>query len=88
MTMDQFFTYYLPITVTLFVTLLSSYLLAAACARLTRKAGSPANKAREAQILRASGFTWKLVRLGGALLGLAACLWLYPAARHLAAAAL
>lgn len=83
MTMHQFVTYYLPITVTLFVALLSSYLLAAIFARLTRKAGRPVDRVRVAQILRASSPAWKLVRVSGALLGLAACLWLYPAARKL-----
>ncbi len=84
MTMHQFTTFYLPITVTLFVTLLSSYLLAAICARLTKSAHSISRDTRRAAlILGASNPTWKFIRLAGGLAGLGTCLWLYPAARNL-----
>lgn len=96
MTMHQLFAYYLPITVTLFVTMLSSYLVAALVALLSKRTvtehpgvAAPFRKpGRAERILHASDLKWRLIRVAGALLGLGLSLWAYPAAWDLVRSAL
>ncbi len=86
MTMNQFFTYYLPLTVTLFVTLLSSYLIAGLVAYFSRKGGPKSQvfpDGRAQKVLHPADVTWRVIRIAGGLAGFAACLWAYPAARNL-----
>lgn len=87
MTLDQLFTYYLPITVTLFVTMLSSYLVAGLIAYFSRKGGPRSGffpDGRAERVLHPTEPSWRVIRVAGALAGFAICLWAYPAARSLA----